>query len=165
MRNIRTRSQCAVPFGLLVSLLILIYRISFPGSAELGRDDTTGMMVDLSTHPQAERLPGVVIYRFDAPLIYSNAAEFTDAGLAYIEAGDELPQIVVIDCEVISYIDSTGVESLVSFVATLTDHDIDVRLARLHHEVRAALERSGALDEIGEDAILPRPDEILDELE
>ena len=71
----------------------------------------------------------------------------------------------MIDCEVISDIDSTGAEALISFVDTLREHDIEVRLARLHHTVRAALERSGALDEIGEGSILRRPDEILDELE
>ena len=149
--------------GVIISLLILVYRISFPGTAVLGRDAETGRMVDLDTHPGSTAVPGVVIYRFDAPLIYSNSSAFVREGIAAVTSRNDDIRLAVIDCEVISDVDENGVEALVNLVNTFRSADIDVRLVRMHHGVLAALERGGAINEIGADSILRNPEDALDD--
>ena len=46
-------------------MMVIIYRVSIPRSTELGRDPATGEFEDLDLHPEAERVPGVCVYRFE----------------------------------------------------------------------------------------------------
>ena len=137
-----------VILGDIISLLVVIYRISYPRIVELGRDPLTGGIVGLDSHPQAVRASGVVVARFDAPLIYSNAETFKQTVLRIVSEA-ERPGTVVIDAEAITDIDSTGGDALVDTVATLRELGSEVRLVRVHTRIREALERGGMIDEIG----------------
>ena len=59
-----------------LALLQLLARASYPHDAVLGRVPTTGAFHDLTTHPQGETFPGLVIYRFDASLLFFNSDHF-----------------------------------------------------------------------------------------
>ena len=75
--------------GIVLSIIYLVYKTSFPSRAELGRIEETG---DYETahwesgghkgegNPKAQPVPGVIVYRFDAPLVFSNAEAFKDTG-------------------------------------------------------------------------------------
>ena len=89
--------------GIVASILYLIYRVSFPSAAELGRDDTTGDFETIrweyghrkgTGDTDAHEMPGIIVYRFNAPLIFSNAEAF-EAGaknlLIEAAAKDALP--------------------------------------------------------------------------
>ena len=71
--------------GIVLSILYMIYRISFPGRAVLGRVAATGDYEAISwqygrrsgtTDSEAQPVPGIIVYRFGAPLIFSNAESF-----------------------------------------------------------------------------------------
>jgi anti-anti-sigma regulatory factor len=104
----------------------------------------------------AHPVPGVIVYRFGAPLIFSNAEAF-EAGAKnlLIEAGakGDLPSTLVIDCEVITHFDSTGAASLTSTLEYAQRYGLELVLARLHSGARRLLELTGDLDEIGEQRI------------
>ena len=114
----------AMVTGIVLSILYLVYRSSFPSRAELGRIEETGdydaVQWESAGHrgkgnPNAHRVPGVLVYRFDAPLVFSNAEAFKDTGRKLlIDAGatGELPHTMVIDCEGMFYTDFTGAEAL-----------------------------------------------------
>ncbi|MGI9529092.1 MAG: SulP family inorganic anion transporter [Acidimicrobiia bacterium] len=151
----------AVILGVVISLLIIVYRVSFPRSTRLGRDPETGYLVAVDRTEGAQTTPGIIVYRFEAPLIYSNAAAFERDAVDLVQASDVPVTMVVIDGEGIFEIDASGAESLVSLIAELRAVDVSVRLARVHTPVYEALERGGLIDDIGADAFDAVPEDAL----
>jgi MFS superfamily sulfate permease-like transporter len=146
----------AIILGVVISLGILAYRLSFPQTSELGRSGATGSFESRTFHEDAEQLPGVVVYRFEAPLIYANAGSFGDAARDLLDAADPPARVLVIDCEVMFRTDYTRVEALEGLVEDLRKRDIEVRLARVHGTVLERLRTSGTLAKRGEENILLR---------
>jgi len=147
----------AVVIGVVLSLVVLIYRVSFPRSVELGRDPATGEFEDLDLHPEAERVPGVCVYRFDAPLAYSNAHAFVDGARQLVRASDPTPHTFVVDGEVMGGIDSTGLEALAELVDLLEGVGIKVVLARFHRRAVEEIRRNPDLDDQLLDLMAHRP--------
>lgn len=137
--------------GVAMSILILIYRTSFPSATELGQITTEqrNLFVSIENFPDAERTPTVVVHRFNADLIFSNASTFSDSVLNLVYDADPPARTVVLDCEMMADMDMTGAETLRELVDQLRDHAIDIRLARLHGAARATAERSGVVETIG----------------
>jgi MFS superfamily sulfate permease-like transporter len=146
----------AIALGVVISLLVLIYRVTFPQTHELRRDPTTGAFESAELHDGGERIEGVVVYRFDAPLIYANASDFGAAAGALIEAAQPAARFLVVDCEEMFAIDYTGVEALAGLIEDVRERDVDVRLARVHRAVLERLERAGVIASLGEDHIFRR---------
>ena len=141
-----------VIIGVVLSLLILIYRASFPSSTELGqvRIGERETYVSFADSDDAERIAGVAIHRFDADLIFSNANSFADSVKELLYESEPQAFAVVLDCEQMTVIDMTGAMALKELTAELRDNNVDVYLARIHGEALAVASRSGALDEIGD---------------
>ena len=64
--------------AILLSILNVFRRVWWPHQAELGRVEGLAGLHDTDTYPQSELLPGLVVYRFDAPLIFANSRMFGD---------------------------------------------------------------------------------------
>jgi sulfate permease, SulP family len=155
----------AMVVGILLSIIYLVYRVSFPARAELGRDEKTGDFEALQWihgakredgNPDAKPVPGVMVYRFSAPLVFSTAEAFKgSAEQLLIEAGAKgpLPKTLVIDCEEMFEADVTGATALHSLKAYTDRYDVTIALARLHTHARKGLADDGVLAEIGEDHV------------
>ena len=65
--------------AIALSILNVFRRVWWPHQAELGRVDGIAGLHDTERYPSAELLPGLVVYRFDAPLIFANSRTFGDA--------------------------------------------------------------------------------------
>jgi sulfate permease, SulP family len=151
--------------GIILSILYLVYKNSFPGRAELGRVEATGDFEvarwESSTHkdadnPKAHRVPGVIVYRLDAPLVFSSAQAFKETGQRLlIEAGEAgpLPKTLVVDCEEMFYADTTGAGAVSDLFRYAHRYGVELSLARLHSEARRVLELEGTINELGEDRI------------
>ena len=151
--------------GILFSLIYLVFRVSFPGRAELGRDEKTGEFEARTWilgakkgigNPDAQPVPGVMLYRFDAPLEYSNADAFKNSGeriLIDAAAKGPLPKTLVIDFEEVFYTDVSGAGALHSLKEYADRYDVAISLARLHSQARETFAADGVLAEIGEDRI------------
>ena len=144
-----------IVLGVVISLLILIYRASFPNATELGRIDPSqaDTFVSLEAFPEATDPPEIVVHRFNADLIFSNADAFAKSVLEMIYRADPPARAVVIDCEVMADMDLTGAARLGELTDELRDRDVDVRLARLHGAARGVADRSGLLVKIGTDNV------------
>jgi high affinity sulfate transporter 1 len=155
----------AIVAGIVLSIIYMVYRISFPGRLVLGRLPDTGDFVAKRwlygrrqgvANPEAETIPGVIVYRFGAPLIFSNAEAFADTGQALLveaAAKGTLPGTVVIDFEEVIVVDVTGAAALTSYFEYAQRYGVELSLARVHSGTHELLRRSGAIDEIGEDRI------------
>jgi len=148
--------------GIILSIIYMIYRVSFPGRQIRGKDPATGDYVVKhwlygrrhgEANPQAEPVSGVVVYRFCAPLVFSNAEAFTAAGEEIlIEAATKgpLPHTVVIDFEEVFLVDDTGAAAITSLFEYNQRFGVDLALARVHAGSRKILELTGVTDSIGE---------------
>jgi MFS superfamily sulfate permease-like transporter len=141
-----------VVLGVVLSLLILIYRASFPSATELGRVriGERETFVSFADSDDAERIAGVAVHRFDADLIFSNANSFADSVKELLYESEPQAFAVVLDCEQMTVIDMTGAMALRELTDELRDNDVDVYLARIHGEALAVAGRSGVLEEIGQ---------------
>ena len=155
----------AMIVGSLLSIVYIVYRISFPGRAVLGRVAETGDFEATSwvygqrsgtTHSQAQAVPGVLVYRLSSPLIFCNAEAFKNTGESLlIQAGvkGSLPHTVVIDFEEIFLVDDTGAAALTDFFDYAQLYSVDLKLARVHSGAHALLKLAGVIDKIGEQRI------------
>jgi SulP family sulfate permease len=155
----------AMIFGIIISIIYMIYRVSFPGREVLGRVAATGDFVVKdwlygrrkgSIHPEAALVPGVIVYRFSAPLIFSNATAFTNTGEGLlIDAATKgpLPHTLVIDFEEVFLIDDTGAAAITSLFHYAHRYGVDLALARVHSGTHKLLDLTGVTGEIGEHRI------------
>ena len=148
-----------IMIGIILSLLALIYRASFPEGTEIGRiEDEEGNyeFVGLSANPDAETLPEIVVYRQPGSLIFSNAAAFSQQARQLLWARtDPLASLLVVDCEQMADMDVTGAEEIVSLHEELQEADVELWLARLHGAALVTAEKAGVIAAIGEDHVMP----------
>jgi high affinity sulfate transporter 1 len=130
----------AMIVGVLLSLVFLVYRASFPHVVELGRTPD-GRLVSRTPDATVAPPPDGAILRFDAPLIYANADRFTEAAERLVEHRAGLVYLVL-DAEVVSDLDATGAEHLAKLDDHLAERGVSLRLARVHSDVREQIARS-----------------------
>ena len=109
-----------------LSLLIIVLQASSPHTAVLGRLPGTNTYRDVADHPDAVTFPGLVIFRFDAPLFFANAGRFREEVADAIEAAEQPVVQLVLDTEVMYDIDSTGAQTFVEMVDDLAEGGISV---------------------------------------
>lgn len=147
----------AVLVAIGLSLLDLLRRVARPHDAVLGFVDGVAGMHDVTVHPDARVVPGLVVYRYDSPLFFANAEDFRTRALDVVRThGADTPvRWLLINAEAISDIDGTAVDALESLRRELDAQGVVLAVARLEHAVRLLLERAGFVDRIGSDRVFP----------
>jgi high affinity sulfate transporter 1 len=130
----------AIAVGL--SILNIFRRAWRPYEAVLGRVDGLEGYHDIHFYPDAEKLPGLVLYRFDAPLFFANAKTFRDEVLK-LSRTDPPPGWIVIAAEPVTDIDTTASDVLEDLDETLNARGISLVFAELKDPVRRKVERYG----------------------
>ncbi len=135
-------------FAIALTLLRTLQLLYRPADAVLGWKRGVDGQVDVRTNPDARTVPGVVVYRFDSPLLFFNADYFKERVLTLVDA-EKAPAAVLFVAEMVGQIDVTGLETLRGLCADLRARGVTLALARPHKGFRAALEQSGLINEIG----------------
>ena len=117
-----------------------------PHTAELVRVDGLKGYHDRVRHPEGRVVPGLVLYRFDGPLVFANARFFVEDLQRVIEERPEPTSCVIITAEPITDIDTTAADTLKELVDHLATRDIELRFAELKGTVRDRLQRYGVFD-------------------
>jgi high affinity sulfate transporter 1 len=130
----------AIAVGL--SILNVFRRAWWPYQAVLGRVEGLEGYHDTRSYPDASRLPGLVIYRFDAPLFFANAKTFRDEVLRMARA-DPPPSWILIAAEPMTDVDTTASDVLEDLDETLNARRISLVFAELKDPVRGKIERYG----------------------
>jgi high affinity sulfate transporter 1 len=141
--------------AIVLSLGDFVRRAWRPYDAVLGRVRGRKGYHDLDRHPEAVEIPGLLLYRFDAPLFFANAELFSERVNAEIAARLEPTRWVVVAAEPITDIDTTGAEVLGRVVDDLEARSITLVFAELKGPVKDLLGRYGLLARIGEDRVFP----------
>ena len=138
-----------------LSLLAFIRRAWWPHDAVMGRADGVKGYHDLTYYPEARQVPGLVLYRFDAPLFFANADVFRDRIRDRIADADQPVRWVVVAAEPITDVDTTAAAMLDALEAELAAGGITLAFAELKDPVRARLHRYGALERVPDERIFP----------
>jgi MFS superfamily sulfate permease-like transporter len=145
--------------GVLALLLLVIYRSSQPHLSILGRvPGVSGKYADLARHPEAVRVPGVLVIRFDAPIYYANALSVRGRIEEIVQAEDVPPRAIVLDASVQDALDVTSAEMLTKLVAKLQQAGIEIAAAEVHAPVLAFARTSGLLAALGPERVFPTVD-------
>ena len=121
--------------GVLISLLLLLYRASRPPVAELGRvPGASGHFSDLDRHPENQQVEGVAVLRIEGGLFFANAGPV--AAAIRSAAGRDGVDAVVIDAETVPFIDVTAAEVLDQVARELQADDVRLVMARNIGQVR-----------------------------
>jgi len=140
-----------VALGVILALAVLIRRVSRPATAVLGRLPGTDAYRDITAYPEAEVLPGLLIFRFDAPIIFPNAGYFADKVRRLIaEAASPVRQVLV-PAQQINQLDSTGADQLARLQTELGAKGIAFFFAEVKSGLREAMRRTGLEGKIGAD--------------
>jgi high affinity sulfate transporter 1 len=146
-----------VLYGVLVavalSVLDLLRRVARPHDGVLGYVPGIAGMHDVDDYPDARPVPGLLVYRYDAPLCFANAENFRSRALAALDEQPEPPRWFLLNAEANVEIDSTAAEMLEALHAELQRRGIVLALARVKQDLRADLRAAGLLDLIGEERI------------
>jgi high affinity sulfate transporter 1 len=120
----------------IVSVLLLIHRAAYPHVARLGRVPGTSRYSDVERNPDNEQLPGILIVRVEAAILYFNATHVRDQLHRHIAAsGDDL-RLVVWDLSTSPYVDIAGVRLLAETQRELAARDATLRVVEARASVR-----------------------------
>jgi high affinity sulfate transporter 1 len=131
-----------IGIAVALSILNVFRRAWWPYDTVLGRVEGLGGYHDTHTHPEAQRLPGLVIYRFDAPLFFANAKTFRDE-IRRLAKTDPPPAWIVIAAEPVTDVDTTASDVLEDLDEALNADGISLVFAELKDPVRRKIERYG----------------------
>lgn len=146
-------SGVAIAVGL--SLIDLLAKVVRPHAAVLGSVPGLAGHHDVRDWPGARTQPGLVIFRYDAPLCFANAEDFRRRVLTALEAETSPVRWLLINAEAIVDLDSTAAAMLLQLEQELAGRRIVLALARVKQELLALLERAGLVERIGPTHLFP----------
>ena len=163
-----TAALGTVFFGVLVgvgvaialSLIEVLIRLARPHEGVLGRVPGLAGMHDVDDYPDAETLPGLVVYRYDAPLFFANVGDMRRRALLAVDqenaAFPEHPvRWFVLNVEANVEVDITAADGLRQLHDELATRGVRLALARVKTDLRIPLERAGLTDLLGENMLFP----------
>ena len=131
-----------IAIAVALSILNVFRRTWWPYETVLGRVDGLPGYHDVRSYPRAAHLPGLVIVRFDAPLIFANATTFRDQ-IRKLAAAEPRPRWILLAAEPLTDVDTTASDMLEDLDQDLNDHGTSLVFAELKDPVRRKIERYG----------------------
>ncbi|MDJ0677497.1 MAG: solute carrier family 26 protein [Calothrix sp. MO_167.B42] len=144
-----------VGVALALSVIDLFTRVARPHDAVLGKVPNLPGLHDIEDWEGATTIPGLVIYRYDAPLCFANVEDFKRRALEAIEAEATPVEWFVLNTEAIVEVDITAIDTLIELQNELAARGITLGMARVKQDLYAQLRRSGLLEKIGNENIYP----------
>jgi high affinity sulfate transporter 1 len=135
--------------GVILSILDMLSRVSYPHIAILGKLPDKEQYVDVRLHPEAVQSPDVVIYRVDASIIFANARTVKKKLLGMLEATPGPIKLVVLDTSPTSFLDITGYDMLEELGQQLSERGIALRLANVSGGIRDFMEKAEFKEKYG----------------
>jgi high affinity sulfate transporter 1 len=142
-------------FSVGMAIAAFLWRAWRPYSAVLGRLPGVKGYHDVSRHPEADLVPGLVLFRWDAPLFFANAEMFRGAVEDAIEASPTPARWLVIAAEPVTDIDTTAADVLDDLHRALEALGIELAFAELKGPAKDRLRRYGLFDLIGRTRFYP----------
>ena len=144
----------AIP-GIALAIAIAVIEFLWDGwrpySAVLGRVDKVKGYHDISRYPESRQIPGLVLFRWDAPLFFANAELFRDRVMMAVESSPTQVNWLVVGAEPVTSIDVTSADTLDELDHTLSTSGIRLCIAEMKDPVKDKLKRFGLFSQFGEE--------------
>jgi high affinity sulfate transporter 1 len=138
-----------IGLGVVLALLMLIYRTTHPQGAVLGQLPGTEAYRDVRLHPEALTFPGLLIWRAGGDLFFANIgrvdAELKDA----LTARRPPAKHVLVDAGSVNFIDTSACDALLNAIRELQGQGITLAFARVRDQVRERLRLGGVEAAVG----------------
>lgn len=157
-----------VVYGILAGVLIAItlsllemgQRLARPRDAVLGRVPGLAGMHDVSDYKAAQTLPGLVIYRYEAPLFFANIGDLRRRVQKVIDIETKAypeapPRWFLLNAEANTQVDITATDGLRSLCEDLQAQGVKLGIVRIKRDLYTELDRAGVVELIGEDMLFP----------
>jgi len=144
-----------------IGLAIVLAVIEFlwdgwrPHSAVLGRATGVKGYHDITRYPDARQIPGLVLFRWDAPLFFANAEFFKEQVLALAAKSPDPVRWFIVAAEPVTSVDVTAADALAELDKTLGEAGTKLCFAELKDPVKDKLKRFGLFEQIGEKFFFP----------
>lgn len=150
--------------GVLISLIMLIYRTTLPHMAVLGKLPGTQDYRNVARFNEIEVLEEVLVLRHDAQLYFANINHFIESvKQAVFEKGESL-QLLVLHCGSISSIDATALQEIKELIVELNKKGVEVAFSGMIGPVRDFLFKTGFMAEVGENHFFVDVESAINEL-
>ena len=126
-----------------------------PHHAVLGRVDGIRGYHDVTRYPEARRVPGLVLFRWDAPLFFANAELFQERVLAAVARSPTPVRRVIVTAEPVTSIDVTSADVLAELERRLRASNVELRFAEMKDPVKDKLKRFELFDRFGAGSFYP----------
>jgi len=148
----------AIP-GIGVAIVIAVIEFLWDGwrpySAVLGRVDGLRGYHDIQRYPGARLVPGLVIFRWDAPLFFANAELFQERVLEAVAGSPTTARRLIVTAEPITSVDVTSADVLVELARRLKESGVELRFAEMKSRVMDKFDRFELLPILGEPLFHP----------
>jgi high affinity sulfate transporter 1 len=135
--------------GAAFSLLAVVWRVSRPKIAVLGRVPGTTQFGDVGRHPENEQIPGVLVVRVEDELFYANVEAVKQRVLDDVAAAEPAARLVVFVLANTPSLDLAGVDMLEELSDQLGERGVTVRLADTTGPVRDVLRKAEVANKLG----------------
>ena len=143
----------AIP-GIVLAIVMAVIEFLWDGwrphSAVLGRVDDVKGYHDITRYPNARLVPGLVLFRWDAPLFFANAEFFHDRVLDAVASSPTPVRWLVVAAEPVTSIDVTAADAISELDDTLHAAGIELYFAEMKDPVKDKLKRFGLYTHFGE---------------
>ncbi len=136
-----------------LSVLDLLHRVTRPHDGVLGYVPGLAGMHDVDDYPQAEPVPGLVVYRYDSPLFFANAPDFIRRALQAIDDSPTPARWFLLNAEANVSVDLTAVDTLEALRQEVDRQGVVFAMARVKQDLRDDLVRAGFVATVGEDRV------------
>ncbi len=145
-----------------LALCVFIWRAWRPYCAVLGRVDGMKGYHDITRHPEARRIPGLVLFRWDAPLFFANAEFFREQALRAVSSAPTATKWIVVAAEPVTDVDITAADVLAELVEELHKAGIELCFAQMKGPVKDHLKRYGLFARLGMENFYPTIGQAVD---
>jgi MFS superfamily sulfate permease-like transporter len=144
-----------IGLAIVIAVLEFLWDGWRPHSAVLGRVERLKGYHDVGRYPHASRIPGLVIFRWDAPLFFANAEFFHDRVLEAIAGSPTPVRRIVVAAEPVTSVDVTSGDALAELDEHLRGEGIELHFAEMKDPVKDKLRRFGLLERFGPERFTP----------
>lgn len=143
-----------VAVAMALSIGVFLYRAARPHDAVLGAVEGIDGYHDVERFVDAQTIPGLLIYRFDAPPFFVNA-EYLRQRVREVVASSSGVEWVVLNAEAWMFLDATAVDALKQLQSDLEDIHVTLCFARLKSREREIFDETGLTDQVGDSRFFP----------
>jgi high affinity sulfate transporter 1 len=145
-----------IALGVVLALLMVIYRVTHPQGAVLGQLPGMEAYRDVKRHPNALTFPGLLIWRAGGDLFFASVGHVGDGLKAALAASRPPARHVLLDAGSVNLIDTSACDALLSLVKDLQNIEVTVAFARVRDEVRERMRLAGIEAAVGSTSFYER---------